>query len=58
METVHSSAQTYFLVNPSFQLAEASFFCKLETVLLYSEFFLLVKTIIKTWGKSIFKDKI
>ena len=27
-------------------------------VLFYSEFFLLVETIINTWGKSIFKDKI
>ena len=32
-------------------------FCLLET-LFYSEFFLLVETIIETWGKSIFKDEI
>ena len=29
----------------------------LEKVLFYSEFFLLVETIIKTWRKSIFKDE-
>ena len=33
-------------------------FCLLEKVLFYSEFFLLVETIIKTWRKSIFKDEI
>ena len=33
-------------------------FCLLETVLFYSEFFLLVETITETWGKSIFKYEI
>ena len=33
-------------------------FCLMETVLFYSEFLLLVKTIIETWGKSIFNGKI
>ena len=34
------------------------FFCILETVLFYTEIFLLVEIIIETWGKSIFKDEI
>ena len=33
-------------------------YCLLETALFYSEFFLLVQTIIETQGKSIFKDEI
>ena len=33
-------------------------FCLIETVQFYSEFFLRVVTIIETWRKSSFKDKI
>ena len=34
------------------------FYCLLETVLFYSEFFQLVETIVQTWEISIFKDEI
>ena len=57
VETVHSLTGKYFSPNPSSRLVE-KVFCLLEIVLFYSEFFLLVETIIETWGISIFKDEI
>ena len=52
METVHSSTGTYFSVNHSFRLVGVSFYL-LETVFFYSEFFLLVETIIETCKVSV-----
>ena len=59
--TAASGPSLFFICNIFFSqsfIPWKQVFCLLETVLFYSEFFVLVKTIIDTWGKSIFKDKI
>ena len=50
--------QLEHIFQPILHVVETSFFCLLETLLFYSEFFLLVETIIETFGKSIFKGEI
>ena len=52
-----SSTGTYFSDNLSYLLVKTSLLST-ETVLFYSEFFLLVETIIETRGTSIFKEEI
>ena len=57
VEEVYSLTGTYFSVSPS--LASGNEFCVhcKQYFFLIPIFFLLVKTIIEIWGKSIFKDK-
>ena len=49
---------TIFFRQSFITASKNKFFLSMEIVLFYPEFFLLMETIIETWGMSVFKDKI